>query len=219
MCGRFYIEPTDPLIRDFLEQVKRSPLTERFRENNERKIPAIGEIYPSSVVPVIALSRIMKQTVFPMKWGFTMKDESERGPGKLMINARSESAAEKPMFRESWRKRRCVIPASWYFEWEHYTLPDGRKKVGRKYAISPRGKKVVWLAGLYRMEKELPVFTILTRAPSEDVSWMHDRMPLMIPESGISAWISPDIAPETVLPEAITALTCEEAYGSPGGKI
>lgn len=211
MCGRFYIEPTDPLVRDFLEQVNRSPLTDRFRGRFAQAIPASGEIFPASVVPVIAMSRRMKRTVFPMKWGFIMNGAPGREPGKLMINARSESAAEKPMFRESWIKHRCVIPASWYFEWEHHTLPDGRKKAGKKYAISPRGKTMVWLAGLYRMEQELPVFTILTRAPSEDVSWMHDRMPLMIPESDINAWISPDIDPETVLPEAITDLTYDKA--------
>ena len=128
MCGRFYIEPTDPLVRDFLEQVNRSPLTERFRGRYAQAIPASGEIYPSSVVPVIALSKGMKRTVFPMKWGFTMNSASGRGSEKLMINARSESAAEKPMFKESWIKHRCVIPASCYFEWEHHTLPDGRKK-------------------------------------------------------------------------------------------
>ena len=63
MCGRFYIEPTDPLVRDFLEQVNRSPLTDRFRGRFAQAIPASGEIFPASVVPVIAMSRRMKRTV------------------------------------------------------------------------------------------------------------------------------------------------------------
>ena len=211
MCGRFYVEPADPLIRDFMEQVNRSPLVERFQRRTAQPVPASGEIYPSAVVPVIALSRGLKRTVFPMKWGFSLPSSSGQGSGKLLINARTETAAEKPMFRESWAKRRCVIPASWYFEWEHHTLPDGRKKTGQKYAIQPRGQTVVWLAGLYRMEEELPVFTILTRDPSEDVRWMHDRMPLMLPESGINAWISPESDPETVSREAVTDLAYERA--------
>ena len=74
-------------------------------------------------------------------------------------NARAETAAEKPTFREAWAKHRCAIPASWYFEWEH----DEKKRAGQKYALKPEGEDLIWLAGLYRMEGELPVFVILTR--------------------------------------------------------
>ncbi|MBR2824545.1 MAG: SOS response-associated peptidase [Clostridia bacterium] len=211
MCCRFYTEPADPQIHAFLEQVNRSPLADRFRRSSVQPVPASGEINPSAVVPVIALSRGWKRSVFPMKWGFSMNGASGKGAGKLLINARSESAAEKPMFRESWAKRRCVIPASWYFEWEHQVLGNGKKKAGQKYAIRPRGQKVTWLAGLYRMEGEFPVFTILTRDPSEDVRWMHDRMPLMLPESDINAWISPDEDPESVSRAAVLALAFEKA--------
>ena len=211
MCGRFYVEPEDPVIRDFLEKVNRSPLAVRFRGKYAQPVPAVGEIFPSAVVPVIALNRNRERKVFPMKWGFSMKNASEQGSARLVINARSESAGEKPMFRDAWAKHRCVIPASWYFEWEHLMLPNGKKKTGQKYAIQPKGQSVLWLAGLYRLEEDLPVFTILTRTPSEDVRWMHDRMPLMLPESTIATWISPDENPDEVQRNAVTSLAWEKA--------
>ncbi len=211
MCGRFYIEPEDPVIRDFMIQINRSPLAAGFRERYGQQVPAEGEILPSSVVPVLALNRAGKQKVFPMRWGFSLKDASGKGSSRLIINARSETAREKPLFREPWARHRCAVPASWYYEWEHTTQPDGKKKTGQKYAIRPRDGAAFWLAGMYRMEEGLPSFTILTRAPSGDVSWMHDRMPLMLPGSMAGEWISQESDPEAVSREAILSLTCEKA--------
>ncbi|MBQ3705073.1 MAG: SOS response-associated peptidase [Clostridia bacterium] len=211
VCGRFYLEPQDPLIQDLMEQVNRSPLAERFRGRYARQpVPAAGEILPSAIVPVIALSRKRERKAFPMRWGFSM-GEAGRGGSRLVINARSETAPEKPMFRESWTFRRCVIPASWYFEWEHVLTQGGRKKAGQKYAVRSENESMLWLAGLYRMEEGLPVFTVLTREPAESVSWMHDRMPLILPESEAGLWILPDTDPEAVQRHAVTALKCEKA--------
>ena len=84
-------------------------------------------------------------------------------PGRsLLVNARVETAAEKPTFKEAWEKHRCIVPASWYYEWEHLTGNSGQKKVGDKYMIQPRGSSMTWLAGLYRIEDGLPVFAVLT---------------------------------------------------------
>ena len=71
-----------------------------------------GEVFPSDTAAVIANNRQLKPTVFPMRWGF------ERRGGGLVINARSETAAEKQLFRESAQLRRCLIPASCNFERE-----------------------------------------------------------------------------------------------------
>ena len=128
-----------------------------------------------------------------------------------MINARTETAAEKPTFQESWERRRCVIPVSWYFEWEHLIGNTGQKKTGDKYMIQPRGSSVTWLCGLYRIENNLPVFTILTREPGEEHRKTHDRMPLILPEDRIDQWIRPDTKPEELLPYTLTDMIFEKS--------
>ena len=129
MCCRFYVEPEDEYFRQMAERIAASPLMSRFRG----KLPVNaqgaygGEVAPTSVVPVLAPNRSGEQTVFPMQWGYTLPASGERKP-RLIINARSETAAEKPLFRDSWRSRRCVVPVTAYFEWEHRTGFDGKPK-------------------------------------------------------------------------------------------
>ncbi len=200
MCGRVYIAPANPELRALVKEMNRSRLAERFGSSEGESLRAEGEIRPSEVLPVLALNKAGKRQVFPMKWGFTQK----KG---LLINARAETAAERPAFRESWKCHRCVIPASWYFEWEH----DERKKTGQKYALRPPGSPMIRLAGLYRMEEGIPVFVVLTCAADEKISWMHDRMPVMLGSTDAEAWISPEADPEKIIQNRITRVTWEKA--------
>ena len=70
---------------------------------------------------------------------------------------------------------------------------------GQKYAIQPIGKTCTWLAGLYRIQDSFPVFVILTREPSEQIRFIHDRMPLIMPDSMIEQWIDPTSNPDQLL--------------------
>jgi putative SOS response-associated peptidase YedK len=70
---------------------------------------------------------------------------------------------------------------------------------------------VTWLCGLYRIEDTFPVFTVLTREPSEELSRIHDRMPLIMPKERIDEWISPDSKPEDLLSYALTDMIMEKA--------
>ena len=99
-------------------------------------------------------------------------------------------------------RHRCIIPSSYYFEWEHYES-NGKIKTGDKYAIQPRGSNVTWLAGLYRLQEaesgfRFPVFTVLTREPTEDMKKIHDRMPMILPEHILNEWICPSTKPDIV---------------------
>ena len=204
MCTRFYVEPDTEEIREIIAEVQRSQLSDKFiRAGNA--ILTSGEIRPTNVVPVIAPSRNGRKNAFPMKWGFQIPGRS------LLVNARVETAAEKPTFKESWEKRRCIIPASWYYEWEHLTGNNGQKKVGDKYMIQPRGSSMTWLAGLYRLEEGLPVFTVLTKEPTAELRRIHDRMPLILPKDLIDDWINPHTNPKDILRYSITDMVMEKA--------
>ena len=76
--------------------------------------------------------------------------------------------------------------------------------------IQPKGAKMTWLAGIYRLEDGLPVFAVLTREPPEELKKIHDRMPLIFPEEFIDAWISPKYHPEEILPHALSDMITEK---------
>ena len=196
-------------LREFAEYVElagNSPLTELFKSNCSRTLITSGEVRPTDVVPVIAPDQKGNRSVYPMKWGFTLPNSN-----KPLPNARVETAAIKPTFAESWARRRCVIPSSYYFEWEHYKTDDGKTKTGDKFMIHPAGSNITWLCGLYRFEHDLPVFTVLTKTPSQEVSKIHDRMPFILPEDKINEWISPSSKPESLLPYALTDMVLEKS--------
>ena len=196
MCGRFYIEES-PEFEPLIAEMNRSPLTQALRARGEEP-RCRGEIRPADTAAVLAPSRSGKSAVFPMKWGFSGKG--------LVINARSETAGERPLFRESWQSRRCAVPSSCYFEWEHFTAPEGKKKTGTKYRLQQGETPVTWLCGLYRMEEGVPCFVILTRDPGKNIRFIHDRMPLILPESAVADWIHPETRPEDLLSQARTDL-------------
>lgn len=200
MCCRYW-EDDSPEFEEITARMNRSPLAEQWRRTTE--IVTRGEVRPTNVAPVIASSRAGNRTVFPMKWGFTGRT--------LLMNARAETAAERPLFRDAWAAHRCVVPASWYFEWEHPVGEDGKRRTGDKYRIRPKDSSMTWLCGLYRMEEGMPVFVILTREPGENIRFIHNRMPLILPEDLAGEWIRPDRRPEEFLGAALTEMDFEKA--------
>ena len=202
MCTRFHIFDSMEAYREILEEAQESPLLERFRETGRTMLTS-GEVRPTDVVAVLASSRGGNVKAFPMRWGF-------RSPGRsLLVNARVETAAQKPSFRDSWEKHRCAVPAGWYYEWAH--TEEGERRRGEKYRIRPEGEELTWLCGLYRMEEGLPVFAVLTRAPSAELFRIHDRMPVMLPEEALDAWLNPKGRPEDILSAALTETVWEPA--------
>ena len=201
MCTRYYME-LSPELRPYVEAASRSALREKLSLKMRRPMIREGEVKPGDIAPVIATSQKGTMAAYPMAFGFSSPT------GKLVLNARCETANEKPMFREAWKRRRCIVPASWYYEWQHLTLPDGKKQTGDKYLFQPTDSSITWLCGLYRIEEGLPYFVILTRNAPGDLRRIHDRMPLILPGAYISQWIHPDTDPTVLLYAAITNLTC-----------
>ena len=186
MCGRYYIEIDDKELEEITKKVQ-----ERLREEeNQITIKLAGEVFPSEIVPV----QVGSDTFTPMKWGFP----GFRG-NDILINARSETAHEKKTFAESLRERRCVIPASGYYEWQKTN--DGKLK-HRIYVPD----RTLYLAGCWRLEGETPVFVILTREAVGAARAVHERMPVIIPNSRVNEWLYD--SPE-VMRDAVTELTVE----------
>ena len=131
------------------------------------------------------------------------------------MNARTETASTKATFKDAWSCHRCIVPASWYFEWEHITGTDGKKRTGDKYLIQPKGSAMTWMCGLYRIENGMPVFVILTREPGEDIRFIHDRMPLILPGNYVDKWIRPEAKPEELIEAALIEMVFEKVDSTP----
>ena len=186
MCGRYFID-------DSLEGFE--PLIKALNRGKPGGTPAVqiktGEIRPTDVAPAIANSRARRQRPFLMRWGFGGRDSH------VVINARSETALVRPMFRDAMLERRCLVPASYYFEWQ----AQGKRRI--RHAMTPDGP-VMYMAGLYRLEagEPLAAFTILTQKADERIAHVHDRMPVLLPAQWAEEWLSQTADPAALLDRA-----------------
>lgn len=190
MCGRFYIAEEDT-AEDLLRII--DALNRRYKGITPVKTQ--GEIRPTDIIPVMANSPSMSTGVYAMKWGYTMPD------GKPMFNARSETAATKPLFSNGMRQRRCIIPATLYFEWQK----AGTQKI--KHAIATAGSDMIYMAGIYRIEGNRAACSILTRPPADCISHIHNRMPVILPAEATHDWLNLRFDPNEVLAAALTNMT------------
>lgn len=186
MCGRFFVDRAES--PEDLERIIDAL-------NRKGQIVKTGEVFPSDKVAVIANTKALTPAAFAMPWGYHTAE------GRLLINARSETAAEKPLFREGMARRRCLLPASSYFEWEK--RPGGKIK----YAIKPAGLDMFYLAGLYRIESNEARCTILTRQAAPSIAFIHDRMPVLLHRDALPDWLNLRYDAQDVLREAITEVS------------
>lgn len=187
MCGRYYIDRSegDEDLRRVIEGLNR---TENPKERPE------GEIFPGDTCPVLAKSMRGIPRPFWMEWGFPLQ-------GGRAINARAETAAGKPLFREALTARRCLIPASGYYEWGPAETRGGRKKKVRiRFAD---GDTLMLLAGLYRKDADGPRFVILTMDALADTLALHPRRPVILPRSRAEEWLVSGEGGEALLRAAL----------------
>lgn len=181
MCGRYQFTAEQcEEIRQIVQAIQR-----RYGSGSWTS----GEIRPSSQVPVLmeAAGEIAPRL---MKWGYSL-------PHTLVINARAETAAVKPLFRESVRARRCLIPSTGFYEWD-------RDK--RKYLFTLPGEDVVYMAGLYDRRDGVDCCCILTAQANPSMQPIHSRMPLVVTRQQGDQWLSGD----TDNVEAMLAITPPE---------
>ena len=182
MCGRYeiYQEIQDERLEALIREAMR--VSGKICANMKTS----GEIRPTDIAPVIAPSALNRRIgAFPMRWGF-----SHPARGMLVFNTRMETAPEKELFVTSVDERRCLIPASRYFEWKKV---DAHKKVC--YAITAENREPLYLAGLYVRTSDahrLPCFSVLTQDAEKSIRDVHPRMPVLVPFSRAAEWLSPD---------------------------
>jgi putative SOS response-associated peptidase YedK len=137
-----------------------------------------------------------KKQVELYQWGLVPVWAKDVSIGNKMINARGETLREKPAFKGLLRRKRCVVPASGFYEW---------KKTGSVKTpmyITPTDRPAFALAGLWDVwegadASYLQTFTIITTSPNELMRPVHDRMPMILDDAGVKAWLSDaDVSPQ-----------------------
>ena len=157
-----------------------------------------GEIFPGDIAPAV-IERNGKIVAVPAVFGFPgFRD------GKLLINARSETAAEKRSFSESLRTKRMILPTTGFYEWSH----DASKT---KYLFTADSRQVLYLCGLYQIVDGQYRFVILTRAANESMIETHDRMPVIVSEREVRPYLTDYDSALKILAAGAPKLTWEPA--------
>ncbi|HEY3324560.1 MAG TPA: SOS response-associated peptidase [Planctomycetota bacterium] len=205
MCGRVTLAST-------AEQI-----VEYFQLTDLPSLPPRYNICPTQQVAVIRFDpQAGRRTLTLMQWGLIPSWASDPNIGSRMINARVETAAEKPAFREAFRQRRCLIPTDGFYEWAK--LPQGK----RPYWIRVRDQPIFALAGLWDCNAKLggePIltFTILTTDANELVRPMHDRMPLIVEPNDFELWLDPNVREPDALKTLLRRYPSEKMVAQPVG--
>jgi putative SOS response-associated peptidase YedK len=153
-------------------------------------------VAPTQPVAVISNENPHELTFY--KWGLIPSWSKDPLIGSKMINARSESAAEKPSFRSAFKRRRCIIPTDGFYEW--------RQKDGEKTPmfIHMKDQEVFGFAGLWEVWHspdggEIRTCSILTTEANDFMQTIHNRMPVILHKEDYNLWLSPDEEPTPVL--------------------
>lgn len=179
MCGRYaFYDPREIFeIRMILEEI-----AEIFDAQTAARIKQ-GDVFPSETAAVLAQTPKGFRP-YPMEWGYPMK-----GANRRVINARTETAGEKPMFAGSLLGQKCAVPCTGFYEWQK---ADGKNT---KYLITLKGTPFFYLGGLYNRfaagEKAFANrFVILTTPADRQMRAIHSRMPLLIPPDQKELWLT-----------------------------
>lgn len=183
MCGRYALTADVDLLVELFELANADQLQLEPRYNAA----------PTQMLPIVRFSRSgQERRMETMQWGLVPWFAKDPSIGSRMINARAESAADKPAYRQAMQRRRCLVPADGFFEWKEIT--------GRKfpYLVKLASGQPMALAGLWELWKgtgQRPVrsFTILTTEPNELTGQLHDRMPVVIRCEDFERWLDPRI--------------------------
>jgi putative SOS response-associated peptidase YedK len=188
MCARYiaFTEHVSPvLVADLFGLVEVPALAPRYN------------VAPSQLVPVVGAKADGRRGMSMFKWGLVPHWENDPTAGYRPVNAKAETVATTPMFRDAFARKRCLMVACGFYEWTgpkkarvpiHYRIKDGE----------PFAFAAVWDRWGGAAE---PLFTcaLLTTTPNDLVREVHDRMPVILPDEAYDAWLDPKADPGGLL--------------------
>ncbi|MFZ1324246.1 MAG: SOS response-associated peptidase [Candidatus Saccharimonadales bacterium] len=182
MCGRYTYLTSEELIHEF------DLLPAQANQLNLLAVPDNYNAAPGMQMPVI-IRGVQEHVPELMTWGLI--PAWTRGKSQLkLINARKEGLFEKSMWKRLVNTRRCIVPASGFYEWKK--TPEGKIP----YYITPKDSKIFSFAGLWDEWTNdkgvmMKTYTIITAAPNQEMAAIHDRMPVILSKNQAGIWMSP----------------------------
>lgn len=180
MCGRYTLKEDLNDLEDWFE-ANRVELDELQPSYN---------VAPSHVVPVVGENEEGRRSILPFQWGLLPFWADEKDISYSMINARAETLDSKRSYKRNFKRYRCLVPASGFYEW------SGEKGDKQPYYIYPTEEPVFSFAGIYNVwespdgDETIPTFTIVTTDANEKIKELHDRMPAMLMKNEWGEWLN-----------------------------
>ncbi len=181
MCGRFTLSTSPTTIADHFGLDEAPELGARFN------------VAPGQSIATISLSGEDRRSILSWRrWGLVPSWAKDEKVGNRLINARAETATERPSFRSALRRRRCLVPADGFYEWA------GTKGSKQPYLIGLEGRALFAFAGLWERwtnpeGEALESCTLLTTEATEQLSALHDRMPVIVDPVDYELWMDPGV--------------------------
>lgn len=186
MCGRY------------AQAMSAEEIEEAFQVICGPTAPAVvpsWNVAPTQQAPVVGVSN-GERVLRVYRWGLVPRWAKDPKVGARAINARADTVAERPMFRAAFKARRCLVPATGFYEW--HRTEDGKVP----YYVHPARAAAFAFAGLWEAwvppdgGEALRTYAIVTVDPNELMAKIHDRMPVILPERAWKTWLDPAAAPE-----------------------
>lgn len=182
MCGRYYVD--DEMASEMEKLIWQMDKKKRQESLQAIRRITAGDIHPGGDAPVLS-AKGGSICCGWQRWGF---------PGfegkKIIFNAKCESVLEKPLFRDSIFRRRVVLPATWFYEW------NARKE---KNTFCRSDREILFMAGFCKWYEDGEHFVILTTAANPSMEPVHDRMPLLLEQQEIAEWMLDNAKMEDIL--------------------
>lgn len=182
MCGRFSQErPASELAEIFAAEPLAEELGPRWN------VAPTDEAY-------VVVQRAERRAIVAYRWGLIPHWAENAKVASRMFNARSETLARSPAFADALKRKRCIVPVDGFYEWQRL----GARR--QPFTIGRADGRPLALAGLWSgwrdpsRDQVVRTFTIVTTGPNDQMATLHDRMPVVLPESAWGRWLDPELA-------------------------